>query len=195
MSGNNELILAGVAGSGTGNALVWIAPIGTATPTDATTAWPSGWIDAGWCTADGLTEKLEAESKEVEGFGASGPLRILKSKQKETFDVGFLETKPLTQEIFYGLELGSIEVDDTGAFDWTTGTPSDVRYMVGFDTVDGKNKRRVIAPLVNSTPNGDVATKAGEEITYGVTFTAFVGPDGVAVHRFILMDALKAVTP
>lgn len=195
MSGNADLILAGIAGGGTGNALAWIAPLGTAAPTDATTAWPTGWQDLGWCTTDGLTEKIDVETKEVEGFGASGPLRVLKSKQTETFEVGFLETSPLTQEVYYGLELGSIEVAADGSFDWTTGTPTDSRYMIGFDTVDGQNRRRVIAPLVSSQPNGDIQTQNGEEISYGVTFTAYVGSDGVAVHRFVLMDALKTTTP
>lgn len=195
MSGNNNLILAGTAGGGTGNALAWIAPLGTPAPADATSAWPTGWIDAGWCSADGLTEKIAVETKEVDGFGASGPLRILKSKQTESFDVAFLETKPLTQEIYYGLELGSIVVADDGSFDFTTGTPTDERYMIGFDTVDGANKRRVFGPLASSAPNGDLTTKKGEEIVYGVTFTATPGPDGVAVHRFVLMDALKKPTP
>lgn len=191
MSGNNSLILAGIAGSGTGNALCWVAPMGTAVPATAAAPWGAGWLDVGWCTADGLVEKIAVESKEVEGFGASGPLRTLKSKQTETFEVGFLETSPLTQEIYYNLELGSITATADGSFDWTTGKPTDNRYMLGFDTVDGLNRRRVIAPMVGSAPNGDLVTKAGEEITYGVTFTAYVGPDGVAVHRYVLMDALS----
>ena len=188
---NNNNILAGVAAGGAGLSLAWFAPEGTAAPTSATVALAAAWKDAGLCTENGLSIKVSESSKDIQAFGSGAPVRTLVTNSKLTFDLAFLESNPISLAVYNRLALDTIKPDATGAFDFGVGDHRSQKYAATFDVVDGANHLRFYCPSVEVTDRQDLAVQAGSEISYGVTLTAYPGSDGVAVHEFYVVNALK----
>jgi hypothetical protein len=192
MPGNSNLILAGVGGGGTGSSLAYFGPTGTAAPTDATTALAAAYKDAGWVTSDGLTRAVAEDTQDITAFGSGAPVRTLVTNSRVTFALGFLESNPISLAIYHRLPLTAITpVATTGAFDLTEGAHRTQKYAAVFEVVDGANHVRAFAPSVEVTDRADLSVTAGSEISYGVTMTAYPGTDGVAVHWFYVLDALR----
>jgi hypothetical protein len=192
MAGNNNLILAGVGGGGTGSSLAYFAAQGTTAPTDATTALNVAFRDAGWCTSDGLTRAVAEDSNDISAFGSGAPVRTLVTNSRVTFALGFLESNPISLAVYHRLPLTAITPEAaTGAFDVTEGAHRVARYAAVFEVVDGTNHVRAYCPSVEVTDRADLSVQAGNEISYGVTLTAYPGSDGVAVHWFYILDALR----
>jgi hypothetical protein len=192
MTANSDLILAGIAGGGTGSALSWFAPTGTTAPTTATAALAAGFLDAGWCTEDGVTRKVSEDSTDVAAFGSTVPVRVLVTKAKFEFSVGFLEANAVSLCVYNRLPLGGLTISSTGATDFTEGTHRVQKYAAVFDVVDGLNHIRCYCPSVEVTDREDFSIKAGAVIQYGVTLTAYPNSAGVAAHWYYVLNALAA---
>jgi hypothetical protein len=209
MTANRNLILAGISGGGAaGTALAMFANVGATMPVDALTdpvqpvapAAPTPpWFDPGWITEDGLTRAVNVNTNEVNAYGSSVPVRIIKTSRTTTFSIKFLESNPVSLAIYHELPLGppaqptdpGITVDDSdGSFDIQEGSARSQLYAAYFDIVDGKNHVRALVPQLEVTGQEDFAAAPGAPLTYGVTFTAYPGTDGVAIHWFYVLDAL-----
>lgn len=194
MTANRDLILAGVAGGGAGSALAWFGPKGTTMPTSHSTALDAAMKDAGWITEDGLTKAVEENATDINAFGSTVPVRSLTTRSKVTFSLAFLESNVVALSVYNRLPLtgtGALTVATSGALDFTEGQARTIEYAAVFDVVDGANLIRAVVPTLQVTDRTEFAVKAGESITYGVTCTAYPGSDGVAVHWYYLLDALK----
>lgn len=192
MAGNLANILAGVAGGGdSGNALSLFAPPGTTLPVSAAATPDAAFLDPGWVSADdGLTAPISVNSSDVNGFGASGPLRTIKSQQKRQFSIVWVETNPVVLAIYQELPLDAIVPDVAGAFDYVEGPIRNEHYAAIFDVVDGVNLWRAVCPDLQVTDKQSLTIKAASAILYGVTFTAYPGSDGTAVHYMHKMPGL-----
>ena len=194
MSGNRSLILAGINGGGdAGNSLAYFAPVGSVAPADATADPAAAFLDAGWITEDGLSAKVSESSKDINAFGTFSPVRTIVTESKQTFDIAFLESNPVSLAIYHRMDLAALTVEGaTGALSFGTGASASETYAAIFDMVDGDNALRAYCPNVQVTDRGDLNIKAGEAVTYPVTLTAYPDVDGISVHWFYVLDALAA---
>lgn len=184
-------ILAGINGGGTaGNALAHFGAIGTAAPTATDSALNAAFKDAGWCSENGLAGKFSVSSTDIPAFGTFQPVRTIITQAKQTFDIEFLESNPISLAVYHQLALSALVPDMDGAFDFTTGAASTQKYAAVFDLVDGVNAVRAYAPSVQVTDKGDFTVKAGAVVSYPVTLTAFPDDTGASVYWFYLVDAL-----
>lgn len=196
MAVNRDLILAGVAGGGTGASLAWFAPKGTTLPTAATGAGStldSAFEDAGWISEEGLVKGVEENSNDISAYGSLTPVRTLTTGARITFQLSFLESNTTTLSIYNRLPLtgsGSLVVATGGKVDFTEGSQRTIEYAAVFDIVDGDNYIRAVVPALQVTDRTEYTIAAGEPISYGVTLTAYPGSDGVAVHWYYVLDAL-----
>lgn len=190
MSGNAANVLAGIAGGGTGSSLAYFAPAGTAAPTDATTALVAAYLDAGWITEDGLSAQVAETSTDIPAFGTFSPVRTIVTESKQTFDIAFLESNPVSLAVYHRKDLDELVADVDGTFDFTTGGAASVPMAAVFELVDGDNHVRAFCPSVEVTDRGDLNIRSGEAVTYPVTLTAFPDVNGVAVHWFYELAAL-----
>jgi hypothetical protein len=194
MPGNRDLILAGINGGGAaGNSLAYFGPPNATAPTSATAAPAAAFLDAGWCTQDGLTLSSDESSTNIQAFGTFAPVRTIVTESTQTFGVTFLESNPVTLAVYHRKALGSLVPSATGGIDFATGAAESVRYSAVFDLVDGVNHLRAYCPTVEVTDREDLAITAGEAVTYGVTLTAFPDAGGNSIYWFYVLDAL--VTP
>lgn len=53
---------------------VFLAPVGTAPPTDTTTAWPAGWADLGYLSEDAVTGSYDSTTVDIMAWQADAPV-------------------------------------------------------------------------------------------------------------------------
>ena len=66
------------------------------------------------------------------------------------------------------------------------------RYAGVFDFVDGANLWRAACPIVQVTDKQQIEIKGSAAVVWGVTFTAYPGSDGVAVHYMLKIPSLAS---
>ena len=181
-------ILAGVGPA----SLAFFAAADTAGPTDATTAIPAAFKDAGWCDQSGLVANVNTSSSTVKGFGSTQALRVLVSEESNSFDLTFLETNAVTIAVYNRQAIGSISPDSQGAFSQQLGAASLQTYAGVFDIIDGSNHLRVYCPRLQVSSKKGRTVAAGKEISYGVTMTALPDASGVAVYEYYVVAALAS---
>lgn len=194
--GNRNNILAGVKGGGaTGSALAMFAPAGTVMPTKAIgtgSVLAPAFKDVGWCSEDGLKKAVDENVTTIRAFGSHAPVRKLITTSETSFELTPLESNPTVIELYNRLPLGSITVLATdGSFDYTEGEPGSQQYGAVFDLVDGPNRIRGVVPILEVTGRKEFSIQAANPVNYGMTFTAYPGVDGVAIHWYYVVDSLR----
>lgn len=182
-----------VAGSLTAAGLAYFAPADTAGPTGtspATAAIPNQFKGAGWVDQNGLTVKASDTSKDVLGYGSTFPLRTIISETKRTFDIAFLETNTLTLGVYHRQPFGSITADGGGNVTIAQGAAQIVQYAGIFDIIDGQSHIRFYIPRLQVTAVTDESYKAGNEVTLGVTFTAYPDANQNLFYKWVNMASL-----
>lgn len=191
--GDRSKILAGVKGGGAGGAaLSMFAPPGTPLPTKAVGTGSTldlDFLDAGWCSEDGLKKAVDEAQTTIKAFGSNAPVRKLTTSSETTFEITFLESNTTALEIYNRLPLGSLVPDSTGAFDFTEGEPRVEEMCAVFDLVDGANRIRGVVPQLEVTGRKEFNIKSADPVQYGVTLTAYPGEDGVAIHWYYVVAA------
>ena len=138
------------------------APIGTAIPTDATTALDPAFANYGFISEDGLTEANEKDSDKIKAWGG-WIVKNLQTDSSASFSFSFIESA--NADVLKAI-CGEDNVTVTPA-DTTHGQQITAKFDLAqlpprvwnFDVKDGDNKVRV------SVPNGQI-TELGD-VTYG----------------------------
>lgn len=191
MSGNPDLVFAGVqAGGAGGTGLCFVGPKGTTAPTSAVSVLNVAFLDAGLVNTSGLVHKSSSSTKDINAYGLLQPVRTLNTGSTKTFDIGFLETNPVTLALYHGKALGSLIPDSTGMVSFTTGGATSQRFAAVFEIVDGANHIRIYAPDCEVTATGDFTAAASSEISYAITITPYPGSDGSSLHWWVVMADL-----
>lgn len=162
----------------------------------ATAAIPASYKDGGICEASsGLSIKFNDTTKEIDGFGLSSAARILFTKEVVTFDLTFLETNHVTQELYYRLAIGTTGVADGLGYipNVVVGPPNQISYAAIFDIVDGLNHLRYYCPNVQNTGKGDMALPFGDAVKYPLTLTAFPDSSNNTVYVYPVVGALAGL--
>lgn len=148
---------------------VYYAPLGTALPTDATTALPEAYKCLGFISEDGLSNSTDTDTTEVKEWGGGTVLKEIAS-YSETFQFAMLEIKADSMKLRYG----SDSVTDTGGkLHILHGMPKDEHYVVVFEIMlTGNRKKRLVLPDASVVDYDDITYSAGDPITYSVTLSA-----------------------
>lgn len=200
--GDRSLILAGVKAGGTaGSTLASFAPPGTVLPTAATGTGSElavAFEDGGWCSEDGLKKAVDEQVQTIGAFGTNAPVRKLVTSSETTFEIVFLESNPTALALYHRLPLTGAEaitVATDGSFSISEGEPRTAEYCAVFDLVDGPNRIRAVVPQIEVTGRQEFSISKSNPVQYGVTLTAYPGPDGVAIEWHYLVAGLATTTP
>lgn len=185
MAIDEDLILAMADGTS------WVAPVGTAAPTDMSTP-ATPYVDLGSMSTDGLTENLAESRTEFKRWGSIVTFKTVITDEKHTFDVTFLENNPDVLGLFYRVDTPTPDATShiITITDDTTGL-LDPRTFV-FDLIEGTNHIRFFCPKAEVTARKNPVYKLDGMVEYGVTITAYPDDNGVAVARSFLLDAIVA---
>lgn len=160
---------------------VYIGPLGTALPTDASTALDASLKSLGYAGDAGL---VQTQSRDVNGVNAWGGDHVadLQTAYTETYKVTLIESlNPDVNKAVYGD--GAVTVT---AANGTHGAQLAIARSSAmlptkvwvFDMGYGTYSRRVALPIARITDVGDISYTDGDVIAYEVTITCYADENG-----------------
>lgn len=157
------------------NADVYIAPAGTAGPTDVSTAWGSGWDAVGLLDGDkGLTE---ARSDTSNDFYAWGGILVKKTKSKHKRTIKFIALED-NATVFALINPGSTRTTASGLTTASVVVPTNTEFAIGFEVRDGLKIRRRTVLRATLDSVGDVVDSEANLVAYEVTVVLYPESDG-----------------
>jgi hypothetical protein len=157
-----------------------LADMGTVLP-EGLAAWPTGWVDLGWISDDGLVESRSEDSTDFTPWQSNSPIRTEITKGTITFKMTLWESNFQTISLYYRKTADDMTSVGTGAtaaiqFD-EGGKPKQDKRSFGFDVIDGAFQRRLISPTGEVSDRGDITYKSDTMIGYELTVTSYDGLD------------------
>lgn len=163
---------------------IFVAPKGTAVPTDATTALAGTFVNLGYVSEDGLTNTIATDTNDIKAWGGSTVLTE-QTSYKETFSFGLIETKEASVAAYYGAE--NVEVDGSGNLTIHHNSKTLEESVAVVETVlsDGRVKRTVIPHAKMSDRSGDVTYTDGDPVTYPIVWDTTPDTNGDTAVDYI----------
>lgn len=167
-----DLALVGSNGGG------WVAPLGTAQPTDPSAAPTGAWLALGAISEDGLTNGVDENSEQFTPWGLSSPFRTVVTSSIRTFAATFWETnRPIVKSLQYRIDVADLTpASGVTTFAESAITAPDRRAFL-FDVYDGDVWERFFVPQGEITERSDVTYQQGEMTGYEWTISTY--PDDV----------------
>lgn len=158
---NPDAVRVGVTGT------VYMAPVGTALPTDVTTALNAAFQSVGFISEDALTENLSVTKELLRAWQRPVGIRTLTTEVEWTFQFGMLETSPLVLDLYYDGADSEVAsgVAKTSIKAWPTGA----RKAMVIELVDGDVITRYAIPVVEVGDREEVNHTNTEGTVWGVT--------------------------
>lgn len=168
---------------------VYYAPIGTALPTDASTALGAGFTALGYVSEDGIQPEREMDSEQIKAWGGD-IVAALVTDDAKSFEFTLLEVFSAdVQKFVYGED----NVTVTPAVPGTSGEkitvldkaykPADCVFVFEMQH-DGKKRRVIITNSDNSITGEEPYTDGGLS-AYTITSNALKDDDGVRVIEYL----------
>lgn len=158
---NEDAVRVGVTGT------VYVAPKGTALPTDVTTELNAAFVSVGFISEDALTESLAITTERLRAWQRPVGIRSLTTEVEWTFQFGMLETSPLVLDLYYGGADSEVAsgVATTSILAW----PSSTQRAMVIEVEDGDVITRYAIPVVEIGEREEVNHSNTEGTIWGVT--------------------------
>ena len=172
------------------NADVYVAPVGTAGPTDVTTALGAAFLPLGLLSEDGMTETREEDVDDKYAWGGI-LVRTTRSRHKRSFAVTALEDNAVVRQL----------LNPSGSSTTTTGTTTRVVKVPGpnvrafvIQLVDGDIIKRIHIPRGEVVEVGDRTYSDSEMSMVELTINVLPASDGT-LYNEITDDPQADETP
>lgn len=159
-----------------------VAPLGTAEPTDATSALSAPWVDLGLVTDDGVTNSPRREtSKHYDWHGEV--VKVTRDKYTETIKVTLYESSEAVLNVVFDPD--NVDVSTTSGHQVITvehGSLLLTHQMFAFTALDGDRTVRTIIRNGQVTEIGDIVQVQNKPTVYELTIDIFrtaAGDNGV----------------
>jgi hypothetical protein len=149
---------------------IYIAPVGTAAPTDASTAPAAAWTTLGYLSEDGVTFGTSTNSENITPWQSRSPVRTIITSRELTVDFTMLEFSAQNVALYFG---GETPTETAGAFSMTVRSDSDVvNHAILVDVKDGDNVVRYHFPRATLSEAGDIEITQSGAVGLPVTLMA-----------------------
>lgn len=167
-----------VAGTPNASGGVLIGPLGTAAPTDATTALNAAFKSAGYIGEDGLTESADRSTDKIKAWGGD-TVKVVQTDFSLTYSFTFLES--LNADVLKAVYGSGTGIVTTTAATTTAGTLYAVKISgeilphnaFVFEVKDGSSRIRIHVPDGQITEVGEITYAGSDVVAYTVTVEAF----------------------
>lgn len=169
------------------NDAIAVAPVGTALPTDITTALNAAFKKVGYVSDDGLTEGEDRSTDTVKAWGGA-TVATTQSSFEKTFSFTMIEFLNINAQ---KLLRGDGNVTSTPATN-SAGTRLTIRETADLptpksmviDIVSGVAKVRHVIPYGQVTDSDDINWTDEDPAGLPVTFSAYPDANGVTVYTY-----------
>lgn len=168
---------------------VYTAPLLTAYPPDATSAWGAGWLDLGYISEDGITEAYADNSEVIKAWQGGVTVRTVITSTDATFHFVCLETNINVLTTYHK---GSLLTDDGTTATMNVASATADEKMFGFDVIDGANHVRIIVPRGEVSERAEITYTNAAAAAYDITITAY--PDANGVTAIKMSDAAGLIS-
>ena len=162
---------------------IYIAPLGTAVPTDASTDLGAAFKNLGYVSEDGVTNSLSVTSQDIKEWGGDTVMTV-KTGQNDTFKLKYIESMNLeVLKSIYGAEnvteangavTVTVDADDAGA-----------AVYVSDMAQNGGRRKRIVIPRGTVSALGDIVYKNDTPVGYDVTISAGLDTNGNTHYEYI----------
>lgn len=167
---------------------VFVAPHGTALPTNATASLNAAFEGLGYVSEDGLVNEIETDTESVVAWGGDQVL-VGQTSFAERFTVNLIETNVEALKVFYGED--NVTEDGSGNITVVQNSAQLPQVSVVFELVltGGRIKRIVVPNAQIVDRSGEITYVDGEPIAYPAVFTAYPDTDGNTHTEYIAVTA------
>lgn len=167
---------------------VFSAPVGTALPTDASTALNEAFVEQGYVTEDGITNSNSPESTEIKAWGGAVVLTP-NTGRPDNWSMGLMETlNGNAAKIAYGDSNVTVAANGDVTIKANASDLEDRSWVIDM-ILNGGYIKRVVLPKAKVTELGDITYKDDEAVVYSVTLNAKADAEGNTHYEYITKTA------
>lgn len=163
---------------------VWVAPIGTTLPTNATAALDEAFTCLGYVSEDGLKNGVQSDSEAFKAWGGQTVLTATK-EYAETFTFALLQNDEDAMKFIYGdsnvtgsISAGTLKVAHNAK-------PRGRFALVAEVLLTGGHVKRIVVAEAEITEQSDIEYKHDQLITYEVTVSAYPDETGNTAVEYL----------
>lgn len=163
---------------------IWAAPLGTALPTDTTTALNEAFACLGYVSEDGVTNANSPETEAIKAWGGDTVLQVLTAKE-DTFAFTLIEAMNVDAlKVVYGSDnvTGTLT---SGITIKANATPSEAQSYVIEMIYNNNHVKRVVIPAAYVSEVGDITYADGEAVGYETTLACTPDAQGNTHYEYI----------
>jgi hypothetical protein len=162
---------------------IFVAPVGTALPTDATTALDAAFKNAGYCSDDGLENEYKIDTDTVKAWGGNVVLNVDKGRE-DNFSFTMIESlRPDALKMVFG--------DDNVTGELASGIKLDVNasdlvpHSYVFELIaKGGILHRIVVPNATLSDLDKITYKDDDAVGFNVTLTASADKSGNTHYEY-----------
>lgn len=152
---------------------LYVAPTGTAAPTDTSTALNAAFKELGFFDEDGVTESFERDTTDITAWQNATTVRTVVTNAKVTYQGKLIQTNKDVIEAALGVTV--TQSVPHGTYTINPGSTGGRKSWV-LQIVDGAAIKRIYIAEGEVTELGETVYQTGEAIGYDVTITAYSNP-------------------
>lgn len=164
---------------------IYSAPLGTALPTDATTALNTAFKNLGYVSEDGVTNSDERSTDDIKAWGGD-TVNTVQTEKKDTFKYTLIEALNIDvlKEVY-----GDSNVSGTLATGITIKSNSKEleAHSIVIETVLTDNAlKRIVLPNAKVTEVGEITYGDSDNVGYETTVACYPDSDGNTHYEYII---------
>ena len=180
---NNDSSLVSV-GTPLATGAIFVAPLGSTLPTDATTALSNDYKCLGYASEDGVKLSEESDSEQIKAWGGV-TVRVANSSFSETLTFTPMQLDVDVMQATYGED--NVELNETTGKMTVKHSVNNVAPVVlVIETIPAPDKkRRYVVPSAKLTERGDSVLNGTESDGRELTYTCQADGDGFSIYDYI----------
>ena len=148
---------------------LYVAVLGTALPTDTSTALPAAWKGMGYVSEDGVTQENERDTEDIIAWQNAATVRTRVTSAKESFNFTLIETKKDVIEFAYGTTV--TQSAPHGTYTITPGSTGGIKAFV-LEIIDGTQIKRIGVAQGELVERGETVYGIEDAVGYECTVVA-----------------------
>ena len=162
---------------------VYVAPLNTTLPTDATTALDNAFVCLGYVSEDGLSNDNSVDVSEIKAWGGMVVYRSLNG-MTDDFKLTLIETENVdVKKTVYGDDNVEEGVDGSISVEVKAEDPVE-RVWVFELALRGGKAQRIVIPDGAITSRDEITYNDSDAVGYGITVSAYPDSDAVTHQEY-----------